>query len=131
MAHQDGNVGGAVAQRRRKNRKHFEAVKEVAAEFLFRDHFGQIAIGGGDEAHVDGDGPRAAQALDLALLQSAQQLRLQVERQLAHLVEEERALVRQLQAADFARDGAGERALLVAEEFAFEQARREWPRNSA
>jgi hypothetical protein len=97
MAHQDGNVGGAVAQRRRKDRKNLEAVKEVAAEFLFRDHFGQIAIGGGDEAHVDGDGPRAAQALDLALLQSAQQFRLQVERQLAHLVEEERALVRQLQ----------------------------------
>ena len=108
-------------KRRRENRKDLEAVKEVAAELLFRDHFGQIAIGGGDEAHVDGDGPRAAEALDLALLQGAQQFGLQVERQLAHLVEKERAFVRQLQAADLARDGAGERAFLVAEELAFEQ----------
>ena len=61
-------------------------------------------------------------ALDLPLLQGAQQLGLQVERHLAHLVEKERALVRQLEAADLARDGAGERALLVAEELAFEQA---------
>ncbi len=74
MTHQDGNVGDAVAQRRRKNRKHLEAVKEVAAELFFRDHFGQIAIGGGDQAHIDGDGPRAAEALDLALLQGAQQV---------------------------------------------------------
>jgi hypothetical protein len=108
-------------KRRRENGEDLEAVKEVAAKLLFRDHFGQVAIGGGDEAHVDGDGPRSAQALDLALLQSAQQLGLQVERQLAHLVEKERALVGQLQTADLARNGAGERALLVAEELAFEQ----------
>ena len=47
---------------------------------------------------------------------------MQVERQLAHLVEKERALVRQLQPAHLARDGAGERAFLMAEELAFEQA---------
>jgi len=122
MTHQDGNVGNAVTQRRRKNRKDLEAIKEVAAEFLFRDHFGQIAIGGGDETHVDEDGARAAQALNLALLQGAQQFRLQIERQLAHLIEKERAFVRQLQAADFARNGAGKRALLVAEQLALQQA---------
>ena len=104
-----------------EDRKDLEPVVEVAAELLFCDHFGQVAIGGGDEAHVDGDGPRAAQALDLPLLQRAQQLGLQVERHLADLVEKERALVRQLEAADLARDGAGERALFVAEELAFEQ----------
>ena len=43
--------------------------------------------------------PRAADALELALLEHAQQLRLQLERQLADLVEEERAAVGQLEAA--------------------------------
>ena len=41
---------------------------------------------------------------------------------LADFVEKQRALVRQFQPADLARDGSGECALLVAEEFALEQA---------
>ena len=43
------------------------------------------------------------------------------ERDLADLVEEERAAVGLLEAALAARDGAGERALLVAEELALEE----------
>ena len=46
---------------------------------------------------------------------------LQVERQLAHLVQKERAFVGQLHAADLAGDRAGERALLVPEQFALQQ----------
>ena len=82
----------------------------------------QVAIGGGDQAHIGADGARAAQALELALLQHAQQLGLQLERNLADFVEEHGAAVGQLEAADALRDGAGERALLVAEQFAFQQA---------
>ena len=40
----------------------------------------------------------AADALELALLQHAQQLRLRLERQLADLVEEQRAAVGELEA---------------------------------
>ena len=43
------------------------------------------------------------------------------ERQVADLVEEERAAMRQLEAARLARGGAGERALLVAEQLRLEQ----------
>jgi hypothetical protein len=68
-------------------------------------------------------GRRAADALELLLLQHAQQLHLRVERQLAHLVEEERAAVRQLEAADALLQRAGERALLVAEQLALDDAR--------
>ena len=63
----------------------------------------------------------AADALELALLQHAQQLRLQARRHVANLVEEQRALVGQLEAAELALDRAGERALLVPEQLGLEQ----------
>ena len=71
--------------------------------------------------------PRRSNSL---LLQHAQQLRLQLERDVADLVEKQRAAVRQLEAADPLRDRAGERAALVAEELALQQAGRESPRSS-
>ena len=64
---------------------------------------------------------RAADALDLALLDRAQQLRLQVVAQVADLVEEQRAARGQLELAELLADGAGERALLVAEQRALDQ----------
>ena len=60
-------------------------------------------------------------ALELALLQHAQQLHLQRRAHRAHFVEEERALVRLLEPSLPVADGAGERAAHVAEELRFEQ----------
>ena len=74
-------------------------------------------------------GPRAAERFELAFLQHAQQFRLQFERQFADFVEEDRAAVRQGEAAFASRRGARERAAFVAEEFAFDQRSPEWPRN--
>ena len=85
------------------------------------DGVGQVAIGGRDQAHVDLDGPGAPEPLELARLQHAQQLRLHIQRQFADLVEEEGRAVRDLEAADLARQGAGEGALLPAEQFAFHE----------
>ena len=67
----------------------------------------------------------AADALELALLQHAQELRLQLERELADLVEEERAAVGELEAPVRRCSRAGEGALLVAEELALDERRRE------
>ena len=55
------------------------------------------------------------------LLQHAQDLGLRVRAHVADFVEEERAAVRLLEAADALLVGAGERALLVAEQLRFEQ----------
>ena len=66
-----------------------------------------------------------ADPLELLLLQHAQQLDLGVERQLAHLVQEQGALVGQLEAPDPALQRAGERALLVAEQLALDHALRD------
>ena len=75
----------------------------------------------GDHADVDLDRVRVADALELALLEHAQQLRLQRRAHRPDLVEEERALVRLLEAALPGADRAGERAAHVAEQLGLEQ----------
>ena len=61
-------------------------------------------------------------ALELVFLQNAQQLRLSKERHLADLVQKERAALRHLDLTDLAAlFRARERALLIAEEFAFKE----------
>ena len=78
-------------------------------------------MGRADDAHVDRNLLAPADALDHALLQEAQQLRLQRHRQVADLVQEQRAAVRGLDLAERLLGRAGERALLVAEQLALEQ----------
>ena len=69
-------------------------------------------------------GARAAEPLDLPLLEHAQQLDLDVRRQLADLVEKDRRAIGQLEAADLPRERAGEGAFLAAEQLALDQRRR-------
>ena len=66
-------------------------------------------------------GDRAADAVERPLLQDAQELALRRRRELADLVEEDRAAVGQLELAQPARGRAREGAPLVAEELALEQ----------
>src|SRR4029077_8135909 len=58
----------------------------------------------------------------LALLEHAEELRLEIRAHLADLVEEEGPTLRALEAAGARRGGAGEGALLAAEELALEDA---------
>jgi len=84
-------------------------------------HLLEIAVGRCNDPHVDGDGLVSAHALELALLQEAQQLDLDGGRDLADFVEKERALVRLLEAAVTPSLRARERTALVSEELAFQQ----------
>ena len=65
----------------------------------------------------------AAQPLEFPLLQHAQQLGLQFERDFADLVEKACRRLASSNRPTRLRDGAGEGALLVPEQFAFEQPR--------
>src|SRR6266478_7919751 len=118
-----GNVLGALAQRRHVDGEDVEAVIEVVAETLLVDHRAEIAVRRRDQPHVHLDGLRPADALELLLLEHPQQLRLELERDLADLVEEQRATVRDLESSDLLRDRAGESAALVTEELALEETR--------
>ena len=74
------------------------------------------------QAHVGLDGLGAADPLELALLQDAQQLHLGRQVDVADLVEEQRAALGELEPPLLARLGAGERPLLVAEELRLDEA---------
>ena len=118
------NVIAALAERGQSQADDVEPVVEIGAERTTVDGCAQVLMGGGDDANVDADLIAPADALDHALFDHAEQSRLQVERQLSNLVEEYRATGRALDRADARSSSAGERALLVAEQLALDQRRR-------
>ncbi len=118
---EQGRVFFSIAERREDHAHDAQAVEEVFAEATLADLFGEVPIGGGDDADVDLDGLGATDALHLALLEHAQEFRLQVELELAELVQEHGAAVGHLEDALARGGGAGEGALLVAEEFALDE----------
>ena len=81
----------------------------------------QVGVGRGQHAHVHAPRLARAQALELAALQHAQQLHLAGRREVADLVEEQRAAVGGLEAADAPLGGAGVGARLGAEQLALQQ----------
>ena len=91
MRSQEGNVFAAVAQGRQPQIDHVQAVEQILAETPLLDHGGQIAIGSGHDARLDGNAMRGAHRPHLFLLQRAQELGLQVNRKLADLVEKDGA----------------------------------------
>jgi hypothetical protein len=119
------DVVGALAQRRHHRAHHGEAVVQVLAEGPLLDHVLEVAVGGGHHADVDPGRARVADAPHLALLQHAEELRLQLERELADLVEEEGAAVGRLDQAVLVGVRAGERALDVAEQLRADQVGRD------
>ena len=90
----------ALAQRRHADRDDVDAVEEILAEPPVLHRLLEIDVGRDDEPEVGLDRLGAADALDLALLDRAQQLGLQVEAQVADLVEEQRAAGRELELAE-------------------------------
>ena len=91
------NVVRAIAQRRNRDRKHRQAEIEILAELLRGDGRAQALVGRRDDPHVDVQRGRAADPFEPALLERAQNLRLQADRQVADFVEEQRAAMRQLE----------------------------------
>src|SRR5882672_1761847 len=117
----DDRIAVAHAQRRNADRHFVDAIVQVLPESVRRDARVEVAVGRADHAHVDRDRFPPAYPLERALLQEAQQLRLQRIRHVADLVEEERAARRVLDLALRLLVRARECALFVAEELALEQ----------
>src|SRR5207249_3494814 len=100
---------------------HPQAIVKVFAKSLSGNFCRQVFVGGAEDADIDVDRRGAAQALDFPRFEDSQQFGLRGQRHVSHLVEEERAAVRQLELAALERRSAGESAFLVAEELAFDQ----------
>ena len=64
-----------------------QPIVEIGAKFVFVHHGFEVAVRGGDEAGVRADRTVAADPLEFLVLYGAQQLRLELERHLADLVE--------------------------------------------
>src|SRR5208282_1268673 len=117
---QQGDVVAPFPQGRQSNRKYVQAVKKVAAKLLLDYAPGQVTVGSCDQAQIHFDRPRPSQPFELVVLQYAEQLGLQLQRNLADLIQEQSAFISKFQAPNLLADGPGERALLVAEQFAFQ-----------
>jgi len=73
---QGDDVLASVAQWRDVNGEGGQAVVQILTELAFRDPVLHVAVGGGDNAHIDLDVFIAADAADGAAFQCAQQLGL-------------------------------------------------------
>src|SRR6202030_3290432 len=91
------------------------------AELIVADHHRQISMGRRDKANVDMNGVVAAQPLEFLFLQRAQQLRLQLQTNVADFIQEQRAVIGKLQTSALLHQSTGECALLMSEELAFDQ----------
>ena len=106
-----------------------QPVEEILAKSAATNLGGEIPRGRRHHAHVDLDVLAVAEAAHLALLQDAQELDLQAERQLANLVEEQRAARGLFEQPLAIAIGVGERALCDARRARTRAGCREWRRN--
>ena len=104
--------------------ENIQSIVEVAAKLASIHHLRQITIRGSHQPNIHLVSPGATQALELLFLQYTQQFGLQRRRNIAHLVQKERAFVGQLETSNLLRDGSGECAFLVAKKLTFQQIQR-------
>ena len=87
-------IVGTLPERRHFEEDDVESIVKVGAELPRFDALRQVAVGGGDDPHVDAlDGAVGTDALQLAGLEKAQQQRLHAEAHFAGFVQKRRAVV--------------------------------------
>src|SRR5205809_3162564 len=122
---QDLDIVAPVAQWREMNGDHVQPVVQVGAETAALDVVLEVAVGGGHDPDVHGNGLGAAHGDRLPLLQHARQLHLRGGRHLADLVQEERAAARRGEQTLLVPNRTRERSLHVPEQLRLEEALRE------
>src|SRR6185437_9743829 len=122
MLGQHRNVLAPLAQRRDGDDVEREAVEEVAAEAARFGQGGEIDVGRSNHADIDALRGVAADALEGAVFDDAQDLLLHRQRGVGDLVEKERAAIGDLEAAQTPAVRAGEGARFMPEELTVEEA---------
>ena len=79
------------------NAEDVETIEQIAAEFAFGNGLLRMAIGGGEQSHVDFDLFATAETSYRALFDHAQEFRLEQRRHFADFVEQQRAGVGDLE----------------------------------
>ena len=127
MLREQRDVLASLAQRGKRDRKDIQPVVQIVPEPVLSNFVSQVAIGGGNHPHVDVHRARASESLELPLLQDAQQLRLELDRKVTDLVEEQRPAMRDLEPPGLAGMRTGESAALASEQLALDERRRAEP----
>src|SRR5262249_45932867 len=122
MPYELWNIVYTVPQRRQLDRKHVQPIIKVAPEFPCSHHFREVSMRCGNEPDIGLDCAIRAESFELSLLQCTEQFGLQLHRDIADFIEEERSAISQFQAADLLRNCARECTALVTEKFALQQA---------
>src|SRR2546426_9879237 len=86
---QDRNVGQALAQGPDPDGKDVQPIEEVLTKPTPLDSGLEIAVGGGDDTHIDGNRMTAPQPFDLPFLKHAQQCDLGLGGELPDFVQED------------------------------------------
>src|SRR4029453_14608007 len=110
-----------IAQRAHPNRNDVDPVIEIPPEPAVLDRLFKIDVGRDDEPEIRLDRLGPANPLNFSFLNRTQQLRLQIEPQVADLVEKEGAARSQLELPKLLLVRAGEGAALVSEQRALDQ----------
>src|SRR5271163_1525261 len=115
------NVIFTFAQRREFDLHHVEPEEQVLAESAAANRRLEIAVRRSDHAGRDGDAFVRSHGLHFTLLQSAQQLSLQIDGQISDLAKEYRASTGRFQQAWLSVIGSRKGAFHVTEELGFDQ----------
>ena len=127
MLDQQRQIVLVLAQRRQVNVKHVQPEIEILAQMPVGDGLLGILVRGRQHAHVHRRFHLAAEPPDFVILENAQQLRLRRRGHFADFVQQQRAAVGQLEAAEAALRGARKRASSRGRKFRFPSAIRESP----
>jgi len=95
-------------------------MEKIFAEAPFFHRCFEILIGRGDDSYIHRDFAMPTQTVVGSPVQHAQQLDLDMRRQLADFVEKESSLVGQFKESGLGRVGAAESAFFIAKQFAFD-----------
>src|SRR3954462_2455475 len=87
--HQQGNVIPTGPERGQLDRKDIQAKKQILTEATLGHCLAQVDVARGHQPYVHRNSPRAADTLNLALLDRAQQLTLRYQAQRGYLIEKQ------------------------------------------
>ena len=125
MACEQLDVFPTFAQRWNLQREYVQPVEQIQPELAFGDRRFSVAIGRRDDAHIGMQFLIAAYAHEGACFEHAQQLHLQLYRHFDDFIEKQRATGGAFEIAFVLPVGTGKASLLVAEDLAFDQLRRD------